>query len=327
MAQEQKQNIKAIPGAMNPFSINENEKMLIFPSASTVQNEIPLWLKFTCCEYSAFPLARSGVFAQTNPAGFGAVKARIHVPAPTKLVNQTAMRYKNEENDIIKPIAQDFLEQKLQNVFDRVETAIGAIAAQPLKFAGAIAGVADVALDVTKQFSQMIDSDFTETILQSGSRRSFQFQLYLPCLNSDDSLRASSVARAFEALALPTMINLAPGGAISFGQFTFHPPMWFFSLGPLNSVQSDGTWASQPQASVLTNVAVNRTAIDASSFTALDLNIKPFAYSITLNFLEIEPAIRITNGGNDASFLITNRSGAGTSSYEEILSILPGLGS
>lgn len=80
-------------------------------------------------------------------------------------------------------------------------------------------------------------------------------------------------------------------------QLHFHPPMWHFGVTSLNSggLNTDMDWTSQPQMCVLTNVAVNRTAIDATSFTALDGNLKPLAYSITLNFQEIETAFRVAN--------------------------------
>jgi hypothetical protein len=87
--------------------------------------------------------------------------------------------------------------------------------------------------------------------------------------------------------------------------------MWFIAAGALDDIKNDIEWTSQPQASVLTNIAVSRTAIDASSFTALDGNIKPVAYSVTLNFVEIEAAVRTPSVGGNTSFGIKNRSGAG----------------
>jgi hypothetical protein len=305
-------------GISNPNTVVEKAKGLIFP-ASPIQSEIPLYLSFTCVEYSQTALTRStgnlsgAIGGIANTAGASGVKARILVPYPTKFTTQTAMRYKNEENENIMPAGNKAIDKTAKAIDDALTAASGGV------------GVGAVAGSVTKEIfnlikglgtatnlSSQIDSDFTETILQSGSKRSFQVQLYLPCLNTEDSIAAAKIATAFESLALPTTFgeNLAVSGfANKLGvQLFFHPPMWFLGVTTLGSIKNLNVWSSQPQASVLTNVAVNRSAIDSPALNALN-DGNPFAYSITLNFQEIEAAVRVPGGKDkETSFTIANRS-------------------
>lgn len=299
-------------GVVNPYSSAESEESLIFP-VSPIQKEIPLFLKFTCTEYSQDNLSRSG---STSILGVGSVKAQIAVPCPSKLVSQTSMRYKQEENINIMPDGNKNLQDTIDKLRRKIETEVMDRAAQSDAFATALGALNLLGgSKVLTQFNQLIESDFNETILQSGSKRSFIINLYLPCLNQADSSAASRIAAAFEALSLPTIAGAAVPGAVTGISLFFHPPIWFFGIGPLNGQETDIAWTSQPQASVLTNVAVTRTAIDASSFTALDGNIKPVAYSINLNFQEIEAALRVPSSGGTigttkTTFKILNRSAA-----------------
>jgi hypothetical protein len=292
----------------NVTSLAEGEDTLIFPADSSIQKEIPLYLKMTCVEYSVAPLARKGGISTDSTAGIGNVKAYIYVPVPSKLVTQTAMRYKQEENELI--VQQGSEQQAFEEFIARKTVSVPSTALEPI-LPGVLKPYAPViAKRIARSVSSMIDTDFTETILQSGSKRGFTISMYLPCLNLADSLAAAKISRALEALALPTMDALSVLGGYAGVQMHFHPPMWFFGIGRLNGTRTDIDWTSQPQASVLTNVAVTRTAIDASSFTALDGNIKPVAYSITLQFQEIETAFRVPGGEKQTSYRITNRSGA-----------------
>lgn len=302
-------SIPNIPG------YGEDAQSLIFP-ASSIRAEIPVYLKFVAVEYGQNALQRSGALISANSGGIGNVKAYIAVPFPSKFTTQTAMRYKQEENpgvvggdtEALLAMISDQAKQlnkRLTDTFSQNELAatLGAGAFRLAKVAGS--------------FGSLIESDYTETILQSGSKRTFQIQLYLPCLNTADSNAAANITRAFEALALPSYIG---ANALATGiDLFFHPPMWFISAGSLNSISNDFRWTSQPQASVLTNVAVNRVAIDAPSLAALNTGA-PFAYTVTLNFQEIETAVRPVGKG----FTILNRSSAGLSNTASVASLVTG---
>lgn len=303
----------------NPATIGETTSTIIFPAESSIQSEIPLFIRFVCVEYSMNGIARSGI---KNLASLP--KANIYVPVPSKLVTQTAMRYKQEANEeYMKLQDQKDFEAKLPQWSAALGAKAAAAAAGMFPRFGGLAGM--YGKNFTNSLGQLLDTDFTETILQSGSKRSFTISLYLPCLNLDDSKAAAKITRAFEALSLPSMLGIGVSG-VGGVQMHFHPPMWFFGIGPLKSVNSDVDWTSQPQASVLTNVAVSRTAIDAASFTALDNVTKPVAYSITLNFQEIEGAFRVPNIAQETSFGIKNRSGALLSGGAAAIGVLSPLG-
>jgi hypothetical protein len=296
----------------NVASYAENSKNLVFPSQSSILKEIPLFLKFTCVEYSMGALSRGGLQYKGGNGSGGNVKAYISVPVPPKMATQTAMRYKQDENENFNTELQKFVENTMKirtrGFFaDTIkDSSLPAVWKIPLL---------DTANNYVRSFSQLLETDFTETILQTGSKRSFVISLYLPCLNLEDSEAAAKISRAFEALALPTMIkgSVSALGLGNLGaQLHFHPPMWFFNIGPLGGF-GDMDWTSQPQASVLTNVAVTRTAIDTTAFTALDLTIKPIAYSITLNFQELESAFRkVQAGAGSTDFTILSRSAMAT---------------
>ena len=294
---------------VNPFSMSESKRSLVFPSSSSVASEIPLYLKFNCVEYSQNGLARAGGIM--NIGGYGNVKAHIAVPMPAKLTTQTAMRYKQDDNPNVHPVGNALIGKGIDKLKKQLLDKVAGAATKSKAVAGLVGISEKIGVAQSfQQFSQLIDSDFHETILQSGSKRSFQIQLYMPCLNREDSDRAAEIISAFESLALPTSLGQSLAGTAFGFQYFFHPPMWFLGVGALDDIKNDMNWTSQPQASVLTNIAVNRTAIDATAFTALDGDIKPIAYSVTLNFVEIEAAVRVTNGGGPTSLTISNRSGS-----------------
>jgi len=291
----------------------EGSQSLVFP-ASSIRSEIPIFLKFTCVEYGQNSLQRAGGII--NSGGVGNVKAYIAVPFPSKFTTQTIMRYGQEENPSIIGANTQALEQATKSFAEAAaKKAAGFFAgSKGLAIAGRAAGAAGKAVG---SFGSLLDSDFTETILKSGSKRVFQVQLYLPCLNDADSNAAANITRAFEALALPSYVGINVG--VAGIDLFFHPPMWFISAGRLDSIQNDFRWTSQPQASVLTNVAVNRIAIDAPALTALNTG-SPLAYSVTLNFQEIEASVRPVGKG----FTILNRSAAGLSNTGSVGSFLGG---
>lgn len=177
----------------NVSSWAEDEATLIFPK-SYIQKEIPLYLKFTCTEYSMSQSARAGGYTPDAELGLGSgqaggnVKAYIYVPLSPKLVTQTAMRYKQEDNkQIVAGLFQTLAEEEIKivtgGILQKIKDLPGINRLPP-----ALKGlVGDASAQAVKAFSSMIETDFTETILQSGSKRSFTISLYLPCLNAEDS--------------------------------------------------------------------------------------------------------------------------------------------
>ena len=154
-----------------------------------------------------------------------------------------------------------------------------------------------------------------------GSSRNFEIRLYLPCANLEDSLAAGKICRAFEALSLPTAIGLISARSIAY----YHPPLWYFGIGPADSLQIDKDWSGSPQISVLTMTKIRKQALDTNTIAAHSnkksgdsTQFKPVAYSLTLQFRELESAVRVialatvANGQpalSETSLDITNRSG------------------
>jgi hypothetical protein len=302
----------------NVPSMAEGKKIFIFPNEQNVVTSIPLWMKFFCYDYNASAAGRASAYNRSQNVvsipGMTNLKSLICVPAPAHFVSSTQHTYKPEEkiyeDDIVSmgisatktaiTIADFAL--MLANptyLFSRIGLELGKYAANKgLELAG---------------YNQLIQSDFTDQVYKSGGQvRSYEISLYMPCLSIEDSRKAGEIIRAFEALSLPTATSLLDAKST----FFYHPPLWIFGIGPLDSYKFDPDWSGYPQISVLKAVKSKKIALDVNSLSALSNGLgvfKPIAYTLTLIFQELEPAVRVTGLGTELSTFITNRSGVITS--------------
>jgi hypothetical protein len=272
-------------------------------------------MKFYCFEYSNTALNRVASYLRSqnlaNVPGLSNLKAQIYVPAPTAYESLTSLQYNrsvttagnalpgllNKLADMAKTSTNPFIKAVVDGV-----SQIADDAEQTAKLLGTIAGGGfgygqDIPLDLN-------DLQF----VGAGSYRSYDIRLYLPCLSVEDSMKAGKIIRSFEALALPTALSV--GGI--FATRYFHPPLWVFGIGPVDSMKFDPDWTGYPQLCVLQSIKVRKTAVDANSVSAFydNASFKPVAYSISLLFRELEPAIRVVGLGDQVGTTITNRSGA-----------------
>jgi hypothetical protein len=239
------------------------------------------------------------------------MKAQIYVPAPTAFESSTSLSYNRSATT-----AGNALPGMLNKL---VDMASGSTNPWVKMVASTIKGIKDDAMDAQEAISKLVGGGFGYgqtipldlndlTFVGTGSYRSFDIRLYLPCLSVEDSKRAGDLIRAFEALCLPTALGV--GGI--FSTRYYHPPLWIFGVGPVDSMKFDPDWTGYPQLSVLQAVKVRKTAVDANSIAAFyqQSSFKPVAYTLSLLFRELEPAIRVTSVGGDLGTTITNRSGA-----------------
>ena len=70
-----------------------------------------------------------------------------------------------------------------------------------------------------------------------------------------------------------------------------HPPLWFFGIGPGSNPNIDSDWCGQPQFALLNAVTVNKSGFKNSYAISEGSNLKPLAQSISLSFVELEPAM------------------------------------
>jgi hypothetical protein len=143
------------------------------------------------------------------------------------------------------------------------------------------------------------DMDMTDTKFKGVNKRTFQFKIVMPSRTEEDAQAASDICDAFEALSLPT----ARTDAIS--KQVDHPPMWTFGIGAIDDLNNDRSWSGQPQLSVLDKVVVNKSAFQDSYAISDGSKLKPLAQSVILNFIELEPALRVVT---PFSSTIINRS-------------------
>lgn len=291
----------------NPLSIAESASTLIFPSERDVRGKIPLWMKFHCIEYVNSSIARAEAVPSVTGSsvpGLNKRKTSIMVPAPASFKSSTSLPYIAEE---LTPGS---------NIYERLYETLAPQGIQDVIKNAADAGLdaLDAILDLTSQFAgtafqQNIQTDLKELTFKggNGSYRSFDVRLYMPCLSVADSLVAGKIIQSFEALSLPTLI-----GALSLRTtHFFHPPLWIFGIGPLDSIKFDREWSGYPQLCVLTNVDVRKTAFDTESLAAISDGsgqFKPVAYSVSLGFRELEPSVRSTSPGSSTGTAIQSRS-------------------
>lgn len=286
----------------NPSSLTESTTTMVFPAAPDIQKNIPLYMKFFCFEYSKSAIGRSEAYrrsrtGQSIPAMTN-IKSQIFIPAPSLFTSTTQHSYKAEPSDIgligILPssgyFTKNFTEQITWLKKQRIR----------LKTAASV---------IRGGYGQDIPMDVTDMVYQPGGQvRSYEIQAYLPCLTIEDSKKAGDIIKSFEALSLPTMIGLG----ISSLSIMFHPPLWMIGIGPPDTLQVDPHWSGAPQLSVLRTVKSKRVALETNTLAAIGGQTpgayKPIAYTLTLLFQELEPAVRITNPGAETSSFIGSRS-------------------
>jgi hypothetical protein len=307
----------------NIYSITENPSTLIFPSESEVRGTVPLWMKFHCIEYVNSAAARAAAVPSvtgTSVPGLNKRKTTIMVPAPASFKSSTSLPYIAEEllpgSNIYESLYRSIAPQGIQ---DKIDGAINAGV-----------DIIDGILDITNKvagtaFQQDVQTDTKELTFKggNGTYRSFDIRLYMPCLSVKDSISAGKIIQTFEALSLPTLISALQLRTTHF----FHPPLWIFGIGPLDSVKFDRDWSGYPQLCVLTNVDVRKTAFDTESLAAISDGsglFKPVAYSISLGFRELEPSVRATSPIGDVSTSIQSRSAGILSSGTNVIARVTG---
>ena len=300
----------ALGALSNPTSFAESNKILIWPDDTGTRTKIPIWMKFFCYEFMSGAVGRASAYSRSQNGlsipGLTKMKASISVPAPANFTSTTAHTYKSE------PVVPTLVPPAVSNVINTltpdkaktyIDTAIDTIK-KAVEYGSTV--------NALSGFNQMVDSDFSDLVYKSGGQvRQYDVQLYMPCMTVGDSKKAGDIIRTFEALSLPTVIA-APG--FSAATFFFHPPLWVFGVGPLDHHLFDPDWSGFPQLCVLRTVKNKKIAIETNSLSAISNSageFKPIAYTLTLVFQELEPAIRITNPGpGGLSTKISNRSGA-----------------
>jgi hypothetical protein len=311
----------AIP---NPTSLSEGTSTIIFPNEQNVVDSIPLWMKFFCYEYSSSSIGRAASYArsQGSAATIATVgsnlKQIIAVPAPANFVSTTSNAYTTETSRALSgtdqaiALVQGASKSVLGGILDKfgLGGVFGSKSDKAITRAAGILKGVRLAGNILG-YNQLIETDYTDQVYKPGGQiRQFDVNLYLPCLSQADSEKAGNIIRAFEALSLPTVISAAASKLT----FFFHPPLWIFGVGALDSYKFDSDWSGTPQLSVLKIVKSKRIAIDTTSIGAISEGngyFKPMAYTVTLVFQELEPAIRITAAaGGQTSLQISNRSGA-----------------
>lgn len=298
----------------NIASILERTGTLIFPNKEDVRASIPLWMKFYCYEYANSAINRVAANVRSNGdlsfPTLSNLKTQIIVPSPVRFETDTSINYSSQPTSAITslPAVVQSLFSVLKSISPEIEYTADTIGEAVNKIGDAIslaeAGVASFGYGQNLTLPDINDVVY----YPSGPHRSFNVTLVLPCLTLEDSKSASDIAMSFESLALPTMRAL---GSLSTSKF-YHPPLWIFGVGPIDSLRFDTSWSGQPQLSVLAAVKVKRTSLDVPFLTAISKDglIKPSVYSIGLKFIELEPAFRVTKPGREVGTDITNRSGA-----------------
>lgn len=298
------------PGA-NLASLGEKSRQLIFPHSQSLREKIPIWMKFYCYEYTSTAMGR--VAAQTAAGGGGQFnipglkskeKASIFIPAPVNFQTNTSHKYSAEAlqaQNLFSNVFGDVITTLLDKAGIDVEELMASVDQ-------ALTLVEEGFGDVTGLNSSIHLDTSDAMFTNSGPSRSYEIRMNLPCLTEQDSQSAAAIIRAFEALSLPTARSSIIGGLST--TKAFHPPLWVFGVGPIDQRKFDQDWTGTPQICVLRSVSHKKTAFETNALAALGHNtlLKPVAYTLTLSFLELEPAFRATTPFGETSTNVINRS-------------------
>lgn len=257
----------------------------IYPVNPKLRSEIPLWLKFRAFQYQGF-IGRSG-------NGFQGVQ-----PTPP---NQLATLYVPAPKTIASGVTNQFNENPATQIFTGLVSALstfGKLTSKNIPLVGNVNPVGALAttlagtgalvkglFDVASYLGGITPPDFNDNIYAGTNKRTYSFDIVLPCLTDEDSFAAFALARAFESFSVASTTDTA--------LFFRHPPMWLFGVGPGTGPQIDFTWLTDTQLCTLQSVAVNRSAPDSGTYTVLTAyGLKPSVTTISLKFVEIEPVYR-----------------------------------
>lgn len=313
---------------LNTTAFLEKSKTLIYPSADFgIQSTIPLWMKFYCYEYSSTALGRVIASNRGNggsdvsvgipdavaggalslvpiPAIGSKEKAQIFLPAPVNFQTNTSHKYEpapTKATSLLPNYFTEFFRAKFANLFPALQ-----------QFGLAFDNLAGTLNDFFGSEQELLANISDEnrykdsTFMEIGPSRTFEIKFNLPCLTVQDSMKAGQIIRAFEALSLPTALGFLNASTTK----AYHPPVWIFGIGPIDQRKFDTDWTGMPQLSVLKAVSHKKTAFETNSLAGLGgLSIlKPVCYTLSLSFIELEPAFRATAPGQEASLNIINRS-------------------
>jgi hypothetical protein len=297
----------------NVASISEFSSKFVFPIEDEIRSKIPLWMKFYCYEYSNTAIGRASAYTRAvggaNIPLMSNEKAQILVPAPVNFQTSTNHNYAQEQTTGLN-LFPNMAVELIDNITDEFKkTPIGQGLSEALNAAKDLYDQMERYSSSGGGFGAELPTDMSDTMyVGSGASRRFEVRMNLPCLTDRDSKAAGQIVRAFEALSLPTARSLFSLSTTKF----FHPPLWVFGIGPADSMKFDPDWTGYPQISVLRTVTHKKTAFETNSLAAIGYQgvLKPVAYTLTLVFEELEPAVRVTNPFGPVSTKITNRSGA-----------------
>ncbi len=255
----------------------------VYPASEELQKRVPLWLKFFAYEYThnSFLRSQNTTAAGIPPSGLPLLGS-VFVPAPTEFSTLASASYNTAINspDTVTKADPSKTARQIADLFGVAD------------LFDAAAGVANIVPDLLKKLNDLTignltSMDMSDTTFQGMNKRVYQFKLLLAALTEEDSAAASGVAEFFQAYQLPTALPLA--GPTT--RTVRHPPLWYFGIGPGNNPNIDSDWCGFPQFSLLNAVTVNKSGFKNSYAVSGGSELKPLAQSISLSFVELEPAL------------------------------------
>lgn len=263
---------------------------LVYPHSPDIQRTIPLWMKFYCYEYSANYIARArnvmgsggdSAAGQGNQETTGSstmggtLLGSVYVPAPPELSIYTDAAYNTRVND--------------------PSTMTQAHPANTLGF-NPLAPIEEGIEYVSEIFAGgVIDLDLSDATFQGVNKRVYTFKIMMPAWTAKDAEAASDICSFFQSYQLPTVATPVLE-SLGFATKAHHPAMWIFGVGKGDNHGIDTDWLGDCQLSVMDGLNINKTAFKNNyGISAPGGNIKPLSQSVTLSFVELEPAFRSTS--------------------------------
>lgn len=163
--------------------------------------------------------------------------------------------------------------------------------------------------------------DERDSIFQGAEFRRHKYTWVLIPRKLSEAKSIASIAKGFQTLAYPAASDMETYSRV------IHPPIWHINFHLLSDKNKGRHWSNSPLPCVLSKVDIQTAGAAAGGVYAMD-NGLPSATKISVEFIELEPAINVGDSLRSRSQLRAGTGEGGESeedSYLEDHGLIPGL--
>ena len=261
---------------MNPRHPQQSDTAVLrWPRSGTwtSKDNMPFGIRFQAVEYSNKQSIR-----ENNPDRAGGTYAKIVLPLP---------KNENVNNEI------GYSEGKTETggLFDPSSAGMGQLFSTGL-------GITTLFKDITgmSAFAGQRPMDKRDQIFKGANFRTHSYSWKLIPKNAEDGELISKIVTKFQNFAYPMVSTNQQASRV------IHPPIWHIRalnfMGDREDTNAMRIWDMEPLPSVLTSVKITTAGAAGDAAYAVGNKGKqyPAATELTVNYVELEPAINSGNG-------------------------------